>query len=163
MIKVFSEDKLISFADKDSDKLFAQFKAKFRYIEAAGGLVKNNKGEYLFIFRNGKWDLPKGKLEKGETIKKCAKREVEEECGIKGLKIVKELPSTFHTYYMEEKPVLKRTYWFEMESDDVTSLIPQTEEGITEVKWVKKKDFAMVMKNTYPSIIDVIDSIVKKP
>lgn len=141
----------------DIKALFNHYKSMFRFIEAAGGLVKNENDEYLFIFRNGKWDLPKGKREMGETIKKCALREVKEECGIKGLKIVKELPSTFHTYYMEEKAVLKQTFWFEMECKSSSDLIPQTEEGITEVKWVKKKDFKKILANTYPSIKDVME------
>lgn len=139
--------------------LLSSFSLAFKVIEAAGGLVKNKKGEYLFIFRNGKWDLPKGKIEKGEGIKTAAIREVEEECGISKLKIVKELVSTYHTYHIEEKPILKRTYWFEMLCEDESKLIPQTEEGITDVKWLSKKDLQQVSDNTYESIKEVLKNV----
>lgn len=139
--------------------LLSSFSLAFKVIEAAGGLVKNKKGEYLFIFRNGKWDLPKGKIEKGEGIKKAAIREVEEECGIGKLKIVKELESTYHTYHVEEKAILKRTYWFEMLCEDESKLIPQTEEGITEVKWLSKKNLKQVCDNTYESIKEVLKNV----
>lgn len=139
--------------------LLSSFSLAFKVIEAAGGLVKNKKGEYLFIFRNGKWDLPKGKIEKGEGIKKAAIREVEEECGVSKLKIEKELESTYHTYHVEEKAILKRTYWFEMLCEDESKLVPQTEEGITEVKWISKKDLQQVNDNTYDSIKEVMKSI----
>lgn len=139
--------------------LLTSFSSAFKVIEAAGGLVKNKKGEYLFIFRNGKWDLPKGKIEKKEGIKEAAIREVEEECGIGKLKILKELESTFHTYHQEEKAVLKRTYWFEMLCEDESKLVPQLEEGITEVKWLSKKDLQQVLDNTYESIKEVMKNI----
>ena len=115
----------VYFFNKSEKKLTSYFNSLFRLIEAAGGLVKNQKEEWLFIYRNGKWDLPKGKIEKGEGIKKAAIREVKEECGIKKLKILKELPSTYHTYFMEEKAILKRTYWFEMSCGDDSKLVPQ--------------------------------------
>jgi len=156
------EHKRIYLWSRKVSNFWKLFQSQYRIIEAAGGLVKNKKGKYLFIFRNGKWDLPKGKREKGETIKKCAKREVEEECGIKGLKIVRQLPTTYHIYSLEEKQVLKPTHWFEMECDDASVLIPQTEEGITEVRWFTKTDLKIVKRNTYPLIKDVISEINKK-
>jgi 8-oxo-dGTP pyrophosphatase MutT (NUDIX family) len=149
----------IYFFNKDLKKLFGYFADMFRIIEAAGGLVKNKKGEWLFIFRNGKWDLPKGKIEKKEAVKTAAIREVEEECGIKGLNIVKELPITYHTYYMEEKRILKRTYWFEMMCDDHSKLVPQTEEGITDAKWLSATDLQQVVNNTYESVMEVMKEI----
>lgn len=149
----------IYFFNKNLHTLFEYFSSQFKVIEAAGGLVKNQKEEWLFIFRNGKWDLPKGKIEKGEGIKEAAIREVEEECGISGLKITKELGSTYHTYFINEKSVLKRTYWFRMKSDYNDKLIPQTEEGITDVRWIAKRDFKLVMENTYDSIKDVLENI----
>lgn len=139
--------------------LLTSFSSAFKVIEAAGGLVKNKKGEYLFIFRNGKWDLPKGKIEKGEGIKQAAVREVEEECGVKKLKIVKELESTYHTYDQDGKAILKRTYWFEMSCEDDSKLVPQTEEGITEVKWLSKQELGQVLENTYESIKDVLKNV----
>lgn len=149
----------IYFFDDSESSLFKRFKSMFEIVEAAGGLVKNSKNEYLFIFRHNKWDLPKGKIEKEESVRKAAKREVEEECGISGLKITKELMPTFHTYYMNEKAVLKPTYWFEMDCSDTSDLVPQLEEGITEVRWLSLKELKMVRENTYPSIKDVISGL----
>lgn len=132
---------------------------KFHFIEAAGGLVKNNNDEYLFIHRLGKWDLPKGKLEKGESVVECAVREVEEECGITISKVIEELPSTYHMYELKGELVLKRTYWFSMEYKGDQQLIPQTEEDITEVEWLPKEQFTKVIDNTYPAIKDLISTI----
>lgn len=147
------------FYNEREDQLFNWFKSLFKIVEAAGGLVKNKNGEYLFIFRNGKWDLPKGKIEKGEGTEPAAIREVEEECGIGGLSITKELEPTYHTYVLNEKPVLKPTYWFEMDCSDTAKLVPQTEEGITDVRWISIKDLKMVRENTYESILDVISGL----
>lgn len=149
----------IYFFNEDLKHLFNFFSGMFRIIEAAGGLVKNKKNEWLFIFRNGKWDLPKGKIEKGERVKTAAIREVEEECGIKGLSIVKALSTTYHTYFLKDKNILKPTYWFEMSCDEASKLVPQIEEGITEVKWIAKNKFKQVFDNTYESVKDVIGEI----
>jgi len=132
------------------------FFSEFKWIVAAGGIVLNEYAEVLVIRRNGLWDLPKGKLEKGESVKTCGMREVEEECGVSGLKIIKELPSTFHTYYHKGKDVLKRTYWYEMECDKNQHLIPQTEEGIDKVEWVSKHKLLPLMKSGYASLHDLI-------
>jgi 8-oxo-dGTP pyrophosphatase MutT (NUDIX family) len=141
--------------------LLASFLESFKIIPAAGGLVRNKKGQYLFIFRNGKWDLPKGKIEKGEGIMTAAIREVEEECGIKKLSIGKEIESTYHIYHINDKAVLKRTYWFEMLCEDESPLIPQAEEGITDVKWFSENDLNMVLENTFDSIKEVMKEIYK--
>lgn len=151
--------KEIFFYNMNEDLLFEWFKSKFKIVEAAGGLVKNPEGQYLFIFRNGKWDLPKGKIEKEESVEKAAVREVEEECGISQLTISKEIKPTYHTYHMNEKQVLKPTYWFKMDCSDISILVPQEEEGITEVRWISPKDFEIVKENTYESIKDVISEI----
>lgn len=149
----------IFFYNTDLELLLNYFSSMFRIIEAAGGLVKNQKGEWLFIFRHGKWDLPKGKIEKNESIETAAIREVEEECGISSLSIIKKLPSTYHTYYLEERPILKRTYWFEMNCTDTSPLIPQLEEGITDVKWLKTTSLEKVYTNTYSSIAEVLTAL----
>jgi 8-oxo-dGTP pyrophosphatase MutT (NUDIX family) len=145
---------------ENEKRLLTAFSALFKPINAAGGLVKNTKGEFLFIFRNGKWDLPKGKIEKGEGIETAAIREVEEECGIGQLKIVTELASTYHIYFIENKAILKRTHWFEMSSNDLSPLVPQITEGITDVQWLPKTALKQVYDNTFPSIIDVMNTIV---
>ncbi|MCC6837555.1 MAG: NUDIX domain-containing protein [Bacteroidia bacterium] len=147
------------FLNDKLENLLTFFSSMFKIIEAAGGLVQNNEGKWLFIFRNGKWDLPKGKIEKGEKVKTAAIREVEEECGISKLQIIKELPSTYHTYFMEEKQVLKRTYWFEMSCADTSALVPQIEEGITDVQWLAPTEFKKVKTNTYESILDVLKAL----
>jgi len=149
----------IYFYHADTEFLFKLFKNMFRIIEAAGGVVTNRKNEYLFILRNGKWDLPKGKIEKTEKTEDAALREVEEECGVNNLKLIKPLVTTYHTYFLEEQAVLKPTYWFLMQTDYDKKLTPQQEEGITEVKWLAKKDFRMVLQNTYESIKDVLQKI----
>jgi 8-oxo-dGTP pyrophosphatase MutT (NUDIX family) len=146
----------IYFFNESEGLLFDWFKCMFKIIEAAGGLVKNADNEYLFILRHGKWDLPKGKIEKGESIKNAAIREVEEECGISGLTITEGIKPTYHTYHINDKAILKPTYWFKMDCSDTSKLIPQQEEGITEVRWLKLKELEMVRNNTYESIKDVI-------
>ena len=158
--KLVNKKKLreIYFFNENLPQLFNYFSAMFRIIEAAGRLVKNNKGECLFIFRNGKWDLPKGKIEKGEGVKEAAVREVEEECGISGLTVIRELPPTYHTYFIKEKAILKPTYWFEMLCEESCSLTPQIEEGITEVQWIASKNLQKVVDNTFESIKEVLRS-----
>jgi 8-oxo-dGTP pyrophosphatase MutT (NUDIX family) len=133
------------------------FQSLFIYIAAAGGLVQNDQGQLLFIKRLGKWDLPKGKVEKGEDIKTAAIREVEEECGIGNLKISKSLPSTFHMYELKGEVVFKETFWFAMQTDFQKELTPQTEEDITEVCWVDPQQMEEQLKNTYPSIRELLE------
>lgn len=135
------------------DEIWKRFISKYVLIEAAGGLVKNKDGKFLFIFRNGKWDLPKGKAEYDETPEMTALREVEEECGLKNLKIEKELTKTFHTYKEKGKLILKKTHWYLMTISEEQKLVPQTDEGITEVKWVAENRIEReVLVNTYASI-----------
>jgi len=141
---------------KDIETYFKKFNEYFKFIVAAGGTVYNKKKELLVIYRLNKWDLPKGKLEKGEDIPTCAIREVEEECNVDGLTIVKELKSTYHCYFHKNKWVLKRTYWFKMKTEYTGELIPQTEEGIEKVIWLAKSDWDTILDNTYNSIKEVI-------
>lgn len=112
----------------------------------------NDKGEVLFIKRLGKWDLPKGHLEKGETSEEGAIREVEEECGISGLKIVSKLPTTYHIFRRKGKLILKETIWFQMSTDFNGELIPQTEEDITEARFLNAKMTSEALQNTYKNI-----------
>jgi len=140
----------------NSKKILKELISQFNPVKAGGGLVKNTSGEYLLIFRNKKWDLPKGKLEKKETAKAGAKREVEEECGIRGLKIVAPLQETYHIYELQRKLNIKRTQWFEMSQSGSRATKPQKEEGIEKAIWVKRKDIAKLKKNMYPSIVDIL-------
>ena len=137
-------------------KILIEIIALFNLVKAGGGLVKNKAGEYLLIFRNRKWDLPKGKLEKGETARTGAKREVEEECGIKGVKIVSPLQETYHIYELQGRLNIKQTKWFDMSYSGDKKTKPQKEEGIAKAVWVKKAGITKLHKNMYPSIADIL-------
>ena len=128
-----------------------------KVIPAAGGLVLNPKTEILFIFRDGVWDLPKGWIEKGETIENAAIREVEEECGISNLQLIKPLVTTYHIYFYKGIK-LKQTYWFLMSSNYQKELIPQTEEGITQVAFKNEAKTLAALTNSYANIQLVYDT-----
>ena len=127
-------------------------------IIAAGGLVFNDQEELLMIFRRGFWDLPKGKLDKGETIEQCAVREVEEETGIRNITVVRFISITLHEYfdtYLDEN-VIKESHWFHMTVKGHQILVPQTEEDISIIKWVSKAQLPEYLNNTYPNIESVL-------
>ena len=138
------------------DLTFNSFFKHFQFIQAAGGVVQNQKNEILLIYRNGCWDLPKGKVEKGENISEAAIREVEEECGLVGPEITDELSSTYHTYERNGKSVLKKTNWYIMRYEKKHALVPQIEEGITKACWIKKNELNSFINNTYASIASVL-------
>ncbi len=144
------------FIHPDLEELKTAVFKKFVIVQAGGGLVKNPLDEYLLIFRRGKWDLPKGKLDEGETIGQCAVREVEEETGIKNITLGSPLLVTWHTYHHGTQFALKESHWFHMSIPDKQLLIPQEEEDIVEAKWVKAKDFGQYLDNTFPSVVDVL-------
>lgn len=143
---------------KDLDALKKAFYKKFTLIKAAGGLVTNEFGELLFIFRKNRWDLPKGKLEEGEEMESCAVRETEEETGLRDIKLRKPLLTTYHTYDESGHHILKETYWYSMSVSGDQNLEPQLEEQITEIRWVKPSAMDEVRLNTYPLIRDVLAS-----
>ena len=145
------------FLNSDLDHLKKAVWKKFEIIKAAGGLVLNENKVVLFIFRRGKWDLPKGKLDEGETIEQCAIREVEEETGLKNISLKKDLLTTYHTYNENGKHILKESYWYEMHVEGKQNLIPQTTEDIHEAKWVKRKKLGDVLSNSFPSVKDVVE------
>ena len=144
--------------DADPQKLFKKIKKSCELIKAAGGLVKSAKGNYLFIFRNKKWDLPKGKVEKGEKMKDAGLREVEEECGVKIYTNDQKLCKTYHVYTLNNKLVLKKTNWYSMTVKAEPKLIPQKEEGITKAVWLGVDELKPVLKNTFPSIVQVLEA-----
>ena len=113
-----------------------------KIIQAGGGLVENEKGEVLFMYRRGKWDLPKGKLDPGESLEDCAIREVKEETGIRKLELQRFLMVTEHNYQERGSRFLKETHWWLMKADSNQPLIPQAEEEITELKWIGKSEIA---------------------
>ena len=141
----------------DLEKLKKAFFKNFTLIEAAGGIVQNDKKEILFIYRLGKWDLPKGKVEKGEDIATTAIREVEEETGVTNLTLKNKVGETYHTYNAFGKHFIKTTHWFYITCPSKQTTKPQTEEDITEIKWVKMKDIKEPLENTYPSIKDILE------
>jgi len=136
--------------------LIDEFKTCFKFVEAAGGVVFNSKGEFLVIKRNGVWDLPKGKLEKTETFDDAALREVIEEVGLNPLEMKQPIVSTYHTYHEKGERILKKTKWFEMVYSGTDNAVPQKSENITEVKWVKPGQTGFIRENTFPSIMDVL-------
>jgi len=140
-------------------KFWKAFKKAHKHIEAAGGLVINQADALLVIHRLGYWDLPKGKLEKGESPEIAALREVEEECGISDLNIIKQLTESYHTYEHKGKMVLKRTYWFLMNYRGTEKLIPQTEEDILEVRFMPEEAVkTLAMPNTYQSLLPLFNA-----
>lgn len=151
-----SKDDVFVLLNKNPKKFFRQLKNSLLYIKAAGGLVANEESQYLFIFRNGKWDLPKGKVEEGEEVKLAAVREVEEECGVVVQKREYLICKTYHAYEMNEKLILKSTSWYKMRVQGSPELIPQTEEGIAQVEWLSASEIPSKMDNTFPSIKDVL-------
>lgn len=144
-------DKAILYHDK-LDELLPLLYAKLPLVEAAGGLVKNTEGDVLFIFRNGKWDLPKGKTEKGENIEETAVREVVEETGVKGLMISDFLLQTYHIFKRNGEYRLKLTHWYAMQTAYDGDLSPQEEEGIMEVAWKDETATKEALQNSYENI-----------
>jgi 8-oxo-dGTP pyrophosphatase MutT (NUDIX family) len=136
----------------DESVIMKTLRAKIPLNKAGGGLVYNKKGEVLFIFRNGKWDLPKGGIEKGEDIEATAMREVEEETGVNNLTITKKLQKTYHIFRRNGKYKLKITHWFEMQSTFEGTPEGQLEEGIEKVAWLKPSEIPMALKNSYENI-----------
>lgn len=141
----------------DLTKSFKNWSKQFQLIEAAGGLVLNDSGDFLGIFRLGKWDLPKGKAEQGERIEETALREVEEECGITGLTIQQKLCDTFHCYPYKNSFALKISYWYLMSWNGSGNLKAQADEGIVAVRWFSKNDLTEFKSNTYASIAEVLE------
>lgn len=126
-------------------------------IIAAGGIVENEEGKILFMFRRGKWDLPKGKWDDGETIEECAVREVEEETGLTNIRRKQLVDKTIHHYNENGIAIEKETYWYAMEVTNQQKLVPQLEEGITELRWVGKNELQTYLSNTYQNIIDIVE------
>lgn len=149
------------FFHDDLDALKKAFYKKFTIIQAGGGLVLNEKNEILLIFRKGKWDLPKGKLDNGETISACAIREVEEETGLKNVKLIEPLIITYHTYHEGSRFILKESHWYTMKVSGNQTLTPQTEEDILEVKWITKEEAKQYFPECYPSVVDVLEKYIK--
>ena len=136
-------------------------KKEFKIIDAAGGVVTNDKHDVLLIYRLKKWDLPKGKIDKGETFKETAVREVEEETRVK-VKLGKKVTTTWHTYAIKNKPILKRTKWYRMEALDDSLMKPQKSEFIEKLGWATEDEVNTLLRKSYRSIRFVMDNFYKQ-
>lgn len=153
IIKIFKNkvDKAFLY-HPDEKEILKKLKSKIPVEKAGGGLVLNDKNEVLFIFRNKKWDLPKGGIEKGEEIEDTAIREVEEETGVKGLKITRKLNKTYHIFKRNGRYKLKITHWFEMKTSYSGKMVGQLDEGIEKVEWIKQENIPTCLTNSYENI-----------
>lgn len=143
----------------DLAKLWQSFKSIFRIIDAAGGAVKNTEGDLLMIYRYGHWDLPKGKIELGESKEEGAIREVMEECGVDEPEIIGVLPTTYHYYELDGEPILKRSFWFAMSLDKNSPLKPQLEEDISQVIWCDSAKVEELKDQSYGNIRLVLNAL----
>ena len=160
--KILESHNCVAVVSADPDAAFRSFAADFTQIEAAGGVVVNDCGEWLMIHRNGRWDLPKGHLECGERIEECAAREVEEETGV-AARVVRPLCETLHAYYFPKTArwELKRTHWYELHAPGCAGLTPQTEEGIDSAVWCAPREVADNLRDAFPTIRCVVAAMGK--
>jgi len=147
---------LLVLVGEDLDIMWKDFCLRYEIIEAAGGVVRNPKGEVLWIRRNEKWDLPKGKVELGEKVEDAAVREVEEECAVRDIDRGELLGVSYHTYFHKGDNILKKSYWYAMSCPSKQELKPQLEEGITEVVWADRQKHLTYIEDTYTSIAELL-------
>ncbi|RBL89219.1 NUDIX hydrolase [Chitinophaga flava] len=143
------------FITEDVKQLFKRVSLHFTVLVAAGGLITNPSGEVLMMFRRGKWDLPKGKQDPGEDLETCAIREVAEETGLHTISLEHKITETFHYYPMKAKKVLKHTYWYRMQFTGTELTVPQIEEDIQDIEWVKPQNLEKFLKYSYENIREV--------
>lgn len=149
-------DTLVFNALDSEEEVFNRFASCFTNIFAAGGVIFDESDRLLMIYRYHKWDLPKGRIEKGEARMDAAIRESEEETGIQNLSVIKELQTSYYVFSHFNTEILKTTYWYKMKADSNQNLTPQLEEHIEVVEWMNKKAQNEALKNTYPSIIELL-------
>lgn len=154
ILKILESHNKVALVASDPGVVFDAFAAQFARVEAAGGIVVNERGEWLMIRRNGRWDLPKGHVEKGETTQVAAAREIAEETGVCGAEVVRPLCETLHAYYFPktERWELKRTHWFLLRTSSGDGLCPQAEEGVERVAWCSPEEVAANLRDTFPTI-----------
>jgi 8-oxo-(d)GTP phosphatase len=158
--KKFKNVGMITFVSRNKKQVTDYLKSRFKVVEAGGGIVEH-KGKYLMIYRKKKWDLPKGKQGKKESIKQCAMREVEEETGIK-VAIDSKITAIWHTYMQNRKYILKKTHWFAMTCKDDSKMSPQKGEGIREVRWMTMNEMQEALLDSYRSLRYVVQEYQQK-
>lgn len=142
--------------DLDHEALETELHKLYTPVDAGGGVVQNEHGDVLMIYRRGKWDLPKGKCDDGEAIAQCAVREVSEETGLQELRLGQKIGDTYHVYAQKGEQLLKRTSWYHMKGNSKHSLQPQAEENILEARWIAKDDIAPILFKSYEAIREVL-------
>ena len=155
LLENLRKTKSITVLSPDYEKIFEHLRQETGFVVAAGGVVHSSNGMTLMIFRNGRWDLPKGHLEKGETIGECALREVTEECGIRNLILGRFLTETVHVYTLNGQTVFKATSWFDMSCPVNCMTTPQREEGIEKAEWLPEARIREILPTSYQTIRDV--------
>lgn len=146
----------------DPAHAFRVFKRHFQPVEAAGAIVWSPHGTILLIFRHGKWDLPKGKIEPNEGTAEAAEREVAEECGVRELTLNHFYGTSYHTYWQFNQRMLKITYWYDMSCTDPQNINPQTEEGIETIRWMDTQGLQKAMDQTFPNLYGIFDNYLKR-
>lgn len=138
------------------ETVMEQVKSHFTEFVAAGGLITNATGEVLLMFRRGKWDMPKGKQDEGESLEACALREVQEETGLQNIRLGHLITETWHYYSLKEKRILKHSYWYRMYFTGTELTVPQIEEDIVDIQWIRPDNLAKYMQYSYQNIVDVV-------
>lgn len=146
----------------DPKSAFESFAKNFRLVEAAGGVVESSRGGVLMIFRNGRWDLPKGHVESGEEFSVAAAREVEEETGVSNLQIEGHLTNSYHTYKLNGEWILKRTWWYRMSTPTEQKPTPQKEEQITKAEWVERSRVGQCAESSFASVRQVLTEALNR-
>lgn len=162
VLKILDTCNTLAVMCDNPQQVFKKFAREFKNVTAAGGVVRDAEGRVLMIHRRGRWDLPKGHLERCEQLKHCARREVAEETGVKKFKDAAPLCNTYHAYDVYGVWELKNTHWFSMTAESGQQPVPQTEEDITKAEWVPRSEVGERLENTYPTIREVFDRLDKR-
>lgn len=157
VLNFFETDNTLTVLTSDLVHSIATFSRGFCCVTACGGVVQSDAGELLLIRRNGRWDLPKGRWEAGETLEACALRETEEETGVRAVELVRHLGATLHAYNTYGPWELKRTEWYLLRVDERQMVTPQQEEGIEEVRWCSLEEARKLLRTSYPTIREVFN------